>query len=92
MQEQTPQGRILIRNTRLLLLATWGFYPIVYLLPMLGVSGAAAIVAVQVGYCIADVAAKAGYGLMIFAIANEKSKAAGWKYESASQSALAPSK
>lgn len=81
MQEQTPQVRVLIRNTRLLLLATWGFYPIVYLLPILGVSGASAIVAVQVGYCIADVAAKAGYGLMIYAIASEKSKVAGWKYE-----------
>ncbi len=81
MQEQTPQGRILIRNARLLLLATWGFYPIVYLLPIFGVSGSAAIVAVQVGYCIADVAAKAGYGLLIYAIASEKSKAAGWKYE-----------
>jgi bacteriorhodopsin len=89
MQEQTPQVRILIRNTRLLLLATWGFYPIVYLLPILGVAGAEAVVAVQVGYCIADVAAKAGYGLMIYAIANEKSKAAGWKYDSASQPASA---
>jgi len=87
MQEQAPQVRILIRNTRLLLLATWGFYPIVYMLPFFGVSGAAAVVAIQVGYCIADVAAKAGYGLLIYAIANEKSKAAGWKYESA---AVAP--
>lgn len=89
MQEQTPQVRTLISNTRLLLLATWGFYPIVYLLPILGVSGADALVVVQVGYCIADVAAKAGYGLMIYAIANEKSKAAGWKYDSASQTASA---
>jgi bacteriorhodopsin len=89
MQEQTPQVRTLIRNTRLLLLATWGFYPIVYLLPILGVFGADAVVAVQVGYAIADVAAKAGYGLMIYVIANEKSKAAGWKYDSASQTAAA---
>lgn len=91
MQEQTPGVRILISNTRMLLLATWGFYPIVYLLPILGVSGTAALVAVQVGYCIADVAAKAGYGLMIYAIANEKSKAAGWKYDSTSQTASANS-
>lgn len=83
MEEQKPQVRVLIRNTRLLLLATWGFYPIVYMLPFFGVTGATALVAIQVGYCIADVAAKAGYGLMIYAIANEKSKAAGWKYETA---------
>lgn len=84
MDEQPPQVRTLIRNTRLLLLATWGFYPIVYMLPLVGVSGAAAVVAIQVGYCIADVAAKAGYGLMIYAIANEKSKAAGWNEASMS--------
>jgi bacteriorhodopsin len=83
MKEQSPQVSVLIRNTRLLLLATWGFYPIVYMTPFLGISGAAALVAIQVGYCIADVAAKAGYGLMIYAIANEKSKAAGWRYDAA---------
>lgn len=85
MAEQPERVRVLIRNTRLLLLATWGFYPIVYLLPILGVTGASAVVAIQVGYCIADVAAKAGYGLMIYAIANEKSKAAGWQYTANAQ-------
>lgn len=69
---------VLIRNTRLLLLATWGFYPIVYMLPFLGITDASALVAVQVGYCIADVAAKAGYGVMIYAIAAKKSEAAGY--------------
>lgn len=73
MQRQTGQTRVLIRNTRLLLFATWGFYPIVYLLPIIGVEGSQALVAIQVGYGIADVAAKAGYGLMIFAIARTKS-------------------
>jgi bacteriorhodopsin len=64
--------QILLRNTRLLLLGTWGFYPIVYLLPMLGISGSAALVGVQVGYSIADVLAKCGYGVMIFMIARAK--------------------
>jgi len=85
MNEQTAHVRVLIRNTRLLLLATWGFYPIVYLLPILGVTGASAVIAVQVGYSIADVAAKAVYGLMIYSIANEKSKLAGWNYEMSEQ-------
>lgn len=89
MQEQSAQVRTLIGNTRLLLLATWGFYPIVYMLPLLGIANADAIIAVQVGYCIADVAAKAGYGLMIYAIANEKSKAAGWNYDSSAVGAAA---
>lgn len=69
--------KILLRNTRLLLLATWGFYPIAYLLPLLGVSGAGAVVSVQVGYTVADIAAKCGYGLMIFAIAKSKMEAEG---------------
>jgi len=37
---------------------------------------AATIVAVQVGYCIADVAAKCGYGVLIYMIAREKTQAA----------------
>lgn len=69
---QPPYVQILLRNTRLLLLGTWGFYPIVYLLPMAGISGPAALVGVQVGYSIADVLAKCGYGVMIFMIARAK--------------------
>jgi len=69
---QSARVKVLLRNTRLLLLGTWGFYPIVYLLPLLGISGASALVGVQVGYSIADVLAKCGYGLMIFAIARAK--------------------
>ena len=75
VDRQTSEVKILLRNTRLLLLATWGFYPIVYLLPMLGIVGASVLVSVQVGYSIADVAAKCGYGLMIYAIARAKSSA-----------------
>jgi bacteriorhodopsin len=75
IERQPGQARVLVRNIRLLLLATWGFYPIVYLLPILGVSGVGALLAVQVGYCIADVAAKCGYGVMIYAIARAKTEA-----------------
>jgi bacteriorhodopsin len=79
MKEQSAEVGVLIRNTRLLLFATWGFYPIVYMLPFLGTGmDANAMIAVQIGYCIADVAAKAGYGVMIYAIASKKSAAAGY--------------
>lgn len=81
IQKQPGEARVLLRNTRLLLLATWGFYPIVYLIPILtGGAGMTAetLVAVQIGYCIADVAAKCGYGLMIYAIARAKSEAEGY--------------
>ena len=75
VSRQTSEVKVLLRNTRLLLLATWGFYPIVYMLPMFGIAGASAMVGIQVGYSIADVAAKCGYGLMIYAIARAKTVA-----------------
>ncbi|PJF26235.1 MAG: xanthorhodopsin, partial [Phototrophicales bacterium] len=48
---------------------------IVYMIPFLGEGAAlsaSVVVAVQIGYCIADVAAKCGYGVMIYAIARAK--------------------
>lgn len=69
--------RELLRGTRLLLLATWGFYPIAYAMPILGIGGASAVVALQVGYSVADIAAKCGYGVMIYNIARAKMAAAG---------------
>jgi bacteriorhodopsin len=89
--QQTEEVRVLFRNTRWLLLATWGFYPIVYLLPILGIAGATALVAVQVGYSIADVAAKAGYGLMIYAIARAKTAADEAAVVAVPQAAVVPS-
>jgi bacteriorhodopsin len=64
----------LLSDTRYLLIATWGFYPIVYALPQFGVEAANSTVAVQVGYSIADVLAKAFYGVMIYLIARAKSE------------------
>ena len=72
-----PEVKVLLRNTQLLLLATWGFYPIAYAMPLLGIGGAASTVALQVGYSIADVAAKCGYGFMIYEIARAKMSAEG---------------
>jgi bacteriorhodopsin len=74
MGKQSGQVGVLLTNIRLLLLATWGFYPITYMLPMFGISGEASTVGIQIGYAISDVLAKAGYGVMIYAIAREKSE------------------
>ena len=41
-------------------------------MPLLGVEGATAVVALQVGYSIADIAAKCGYGVLIYNIARAK--------------------
>jgi len=74
---ETEEVRVLLRNARLLILATWGFYPIAFLMPMIGIGGANAQVALQVGYTIADIAAKCGYGVLIYQIARAKMAAEG---------------
>lgn len=77
-ENQNDRVQVLFRNMRLLLLGTWGFYPIVYCLPFFGLDATQAVVSIQVGYAIADVLAKAGYGVLIYAIAREKSEAEGY--------------
>ena len=77
MSKQPPAVQVLLRNIRLLLIATWGFYPITYMFPMFGISHEASMIGVQIGYAVADVLAKAFYGVMIYWIARAKSEADG---------------
>lgn len=78
LQGQPERVQVLVRNLRLLLFGSWGFYPIAYLLPLIfGGLTASGIVAVQVGYSLADIIAKAGFGTLIYFIALEKTKADG---------------
>lgn len=64
--------RSLFSQLRLLLLASWSLHPLVYAFPLLGLSGAGTFVLGQVGHSVADICAKVLYGLMIYAIAREK--------------------
>jgi bacteriorhodopsin len=63
-----------VRNTRLLLLFSWGIYPIAYLLTMLARFDRSAIVDIHLGYTIIDVLGKPMFGLLVLAIALEKTK------------------
>jgi bacteriorhodopsin len=72
---QPANVRGLIGTARNLTVASWCFYPVVFVLPMLGLSGRTSAVAVQVGYTIADVVAKAVFGVLIYMIAACKSAA-----------------
>lgn len=74
-QPENVQG--LIHGATYLVIASWAFYPLVYLFPLVGLTGGSAIVAVEVGYTIADITAKAVFGLVIFTIALRKSEAEG---------------
>ena len=73
LDRQPAAVRTTVSRLRILLVATWGVYPIAYLLPLLGFDGATAWVGKQAGYSIADILAKALYGLLIFKIARLKS-------------------
>ncbi|MGF1657356.1 MAG: bacteriorhodopsin-like [Verrucomicrobiales bacterium] len=68
---------VLLRNAGLLTLFTWGFYPIAYMAPFYGFSGGDAEVILQVGYSIADITAKCGYGLLIYNIARLRTEEEG---------------
>merc|ERR1712087_36664 len=59
---------------RWLTIISWLTYPFVYIIKMLGISGVTATAGEQIGYSFADVVAKAVFGVLIWAIAAEKSK------------------
>ncbi|WP_237572328.1 bacteriorhodopsin-like [Mycolicibacterium lacusdiani] len=73
LDRQPAAVRSTVSKMRILLFATWGVYPIAYVVPLLGIDGAAAWVWKQGGYSIADILAKVLYGLLIYKIARLKS-------------------
>jgi bacteriorhodopsin len=63
-----------VKLLRLLLIATWGVYPITFILAMNSTGfNPNDFVAREVGYSIADILAKCLFGLVIFSIARIKS-------------------
>jgi bacteriorhodopsin len=78
--ERQPAGVAeTVGRLRLLLIATWGVYPIAYIFNIVGDATAESFVIVQVGYTLADVLAKCVFGLTILKIARMKSMAEGMK-------------
>merc|ERR1712146_72410 len=71
-QPTTAQG--LVAKARYLTVISWLTYPLVYIVKSVGTAGPVATMYEQVGYSIADVVAKAVFGVLIWAIAAEKSK------------------
>jgi len=70
----TPSVASLTGYARWLTIISWLTYPFVYIIKMLGISGVTATAGEQIGYSIADVVAKAVFGVLVWAIAAEKSK------------------
>ena len=74
LDRQLESVRATVSQMRILLFATWGVYPIAYILPLyFPGSGASGWVGMQIGYSLADILAKCLYGLLIYKIARLKS-------------------
>merc|ERR1711983_677524 len=72
--ETDPRVRDLVFRAQWVTVASWLTYPVVYIFPMLGFSGAGAVVAIQVGYCASDIISKCGVGLIIYSVTAAKSQ------------------
>jgi bacteriorhodopsin len=64
----------LISAARYLTVVSWCTYPFVYIIKNIGLAGPVATMYEQIGYSCADVVAKAVFGVLIWAIAAEKSR------------------
>ncbi|MEY4499542.1 MAG: hypothetical protein RL319_530 [Actinomycetota bacterium] len=75
LKSQSPKVQKMLKSARLLLVATWGVYPITFILAMndVGAPSFEAVVNREIGYSIADILAKCVFGLIIFTIARVKS-------------------
>ena len=73
LDRQPPEVRGTVSKLRIMLVGLWGVYPIAYLMPVVGFDGPDAFVLRQAGYSLADILAKAAFGLVIYKIARMKS-------------------
>ena len=72
--DKQPSGaRLAIKMARLGFTLFWPIYAIVYVLPLLGLTGPTVFVGIQIGYAVADIASKAFYGTLIWMAAMDKS-------------------
>jgi bacteriorhodopsin len=84
IDRQPVQVQHTLRMLRISLVGLWGVYPITYLFPMFGgtfFGGPDGFVLRQAGYSIADILAKAVYGLVIYKIARVKSALEDARYD-----------
>jgi bacteriorhodopsin len=71
---QPENVRGMVSTARWITVLSWCFYPVVFIFPMIGFAGGVAATLVQVGYTVADIIAKAAFGIYIYNIAIRKSE------------------
>ena len=76
-KESDPKVKDLLNMACVATVVSWCTYPVVYILPMIGLSGSDAVVGIQLGYCVSDIVSKCGVGFLIYNITMAKSKQEG---------------
>merc|ERR1711865_1078590 len=73
--ETNPEVAEMLSSVCTVTVISWCTYPVVYLFPFLGISGAQSVIGIQCGYCASDVISKCGVGFLIYNITAKKSAA-----------------
>jgi len=71
--ETNEEVKAMLNQVCVVTVISWCTYPVVYLFPFLGISGAQAVIGIQCGYCASDVISKCGVGFLIYNITIKKS-------------------
>jgi bacteriorhodopsin len=72
-KETNSEVASMLRQVCVATVISWCTYPVVYLFPFFGISGAEAVIGIQCGYCVSDVISKCGVGFLIYNITIKKS-------------------
>jgi bacteriorhodopsin len=72
--EPNDKVKALVFRSQCVTVLSWLTYPVVYVFPMMGLTGSSAVVAIQCGYCASDIISKCGVGLIIYSITAAKSE------------------
>jgi len=75
MPELPPAAAVSLRNAAIVLLGTFGVYPLVYAIPVFVDVTPAWLVGIQLTYSAADVLAKVGFGVLIHKVAKLRTAA-----------------
>lgn len=80
IDDQPAEARGLVKMARNLTVVAWFFYPVVYFLPLVvPLEGGTPKAIIEVGYSLADIVAKALFGVLIYQIAVRKSALKGFQ-------------
>merc|ERR1719440_1317709 len=64
--------KALVFRAQWVTVVSWLTYPVVYVFPMIGFTGAGAVVAIQVGYCVSDIISSVSHCLFDGRIAKRR--------------------